>query len=166
MNRSLSSGFFVERNSRENNYSEDLVRNSFTDKNICGESTSCIVYHTRWQGLRVAVKRLKAEYRTDPRYVESYRKEYQLGRQLKHDALPVYREMHEDANEVYIVMDFIDGVSLKGFLASDDGPEYFSSLDNLKRFLTQLLGVVAYLHRSGIIHCDIKPANIMLSPQR
>lgn len=152
----------MERNSTENNFSEDLIRNSFTDKNICGEGASCIVYRTRWKGLRVAVKRLKAEYRTDPRYVESYRKEYQLGRQLKHDALPVYREMHEDTNEVYIVMDFIDGMSLKGFLASDDGPEYFSSLDNLKRFLTQLLDVVTYLHRSGIIHCDIKPANIML----
>lgn len=162
MNRSSSSGFSEERNSTENNFSEDLIRNSFTDKNICGEGASCIVYRTRWKGLRVAVKRLKAEYRTDPRYVESYRKEYQLGRQLKHDELPVYREMHEDANEVYIVMDFIYGVSLKDFLASDDGPEYFSLLDNLKRFLTQLLDVVTYLHRSGIIHCDIKPANIML----
>lgn len=162
MNRSSSSGFSVERNSTENNFSEDLICNSFTDENICGEGASCIVYRTRWKGLRVAVKRLKAEYRTDPRYVESYRKEYQLGRQLKHDELPVYREMHEDANEVYIVMDFIYGVSLKDFLASDDGPEYFSLLDNLKRFLTQLLDVVTYLHRSGIIHCDIKPANIML----
>lgn len=162
MNRSSSSGFFVERNSTENNFSEDLIRNGFTAENICGEGASCIVYRTRWKGLRVAVKRLKAEYRTDPRYVESYRKEYQLGRQLKHDELPVYREMHEDANEVFIVMDFIYGVSLKDFLASDDGPEYFSLLDNLKRFLTQLLDVVTYLHRSGIIHCDIKPANIML----
>lgn len=162
MNRSLSSGFFVERNSRENNYSEDLVRNSFTDKNICGESTSCIVYHTRWQGLRVAVKRLKAEYRTDPRYVESYRKEYQLGRQLKHDALPVYREMHEDVNEVYIVMDFVDGISLSDFLETEAGKEYLRNAENVKRFLTQLLDVVTYLHRSGVIHCDIKPANIML----
>lgn len=162
MNRSLSSGFFVERNSRVNNHSEDSVRNSFTDKNICGESTSCIVYHTRWQGLRVAVKRLKAEYRTDPRYVESYRKEYLLGRQLKHDALPVYREMHEDANEVYIVMDFVDGISLSDFLETEAGKEYLRNAENVKRFLTQLLDVVTYLHRSGVIHCDIKPANIML----
>ena len=162
MNRSSSSGFSVERNSTENNFSEDLIRNSFTDENICGESASCIVYQMRRQGLRVAVKRLKAEYCADPTHVNSYRKEYQLGQQLKHDALPVYRDMHEDVNEVYIVMDFVDGISLSDFLETEAGKEYFRNAENVKRFLTQLLDVVTYLHRSGVIHCDIKPANIML----
>lgn len=162
MNRSSSSGFFVERNSTENNFSEDLIRNSFTDKNICGEGASCIVYQMRWQGLRVAVKRLKAEYCTEPTHVNSYRKEYQLGQQLKHDALPVYRDMHEDVNEVYIVMDFVDGISLSDFPETEAGKEYLRNAENVKRFLTQLLDVVTYLHRSGVIHCDIKPANIML----
>lgn len=162
MNRSSSSGFFVERNSTENNFSEDLICNSFTDENICGESASCIVYQMRRQGLRVAVKRLKAEYCADPTHVNSYRKEYQLGQQLKHDALPVYRDMHEDVNEVYIVMDFVDGISLSDFLETEAGKEYFRNAENVKRFLTQLLDVVTYLHRSGVIHCDIKPANILL----
>lgn len=162
MNRSSSSGFFVERNSTENNFSEDLIHNSFTAENICGKSASCIVYQMRRQGLRVAVKRLKAEYCTEPTHVNSYRKEYQLGEQLKHDALPVYRDMHEDVNEVYIVMDFVDGISLSDFLETEAGKEYLRNAENVKRFLTQLLDVVTYLHRSGVIHCDIKPANTML----
>lgn len=162
MNRSSSSGFFVERNSTENNFSEDLIRNGFTAENICGKSASCIVYQMRRQGLRVAVKRLKAEYCTEPTHVNSYWKEYQLGQQLKHDALPVYRDMHEDVNEVYIVMDFVDGISLSDFLETEAGKEYLRNAENVKRFLTQLLDVVTYLHRSGVIHCDIKPANIML----
>lgn len=162
MNRSSSSGFSVERNSTENNFSEDLICNSFTAENICGKSASCIVYQMRRQGLRVAVKRLKAEYCTEPTHVNSYWKEYQLGQQLKHDALPVYRDMHEDVNEVYIVMDFVDGISLSDFLETEAGKEYLRNAENVKRFLTQLLDVVTYLHRSGVIHCDIKPANIML----
>lgn len=166
MNRSSSSDFPVELSQSQDDLSEDTsndtIRNSFTDKNICGEGASCIVYRTRWKGLRVAIKRLKTECRTVPTYVASYRKEFQLGQQLKHDALPIYREMQETSNEVYIVMDYVDGVSLSDFLTTDTGRQYFSRKANVKRFLSQLLGVITYLHHSGVIHCDIKPANIML----
>lgn len=166
MNRSSSSDFPAGLSQSQDDLSEDTsndtILNSFIDKNICGEGASCMVYRMRWKGFRVAVKRLKAECRTVPTYVAAYRKEYQLGQQLRHDALPVYRDMHEDMNEVYIVMDFVDGISLEDFLDSDAGQEYFSTAENVKRFFIQLLDVVTYLHRSGIIHCDIKPANIML----
>lgn len=166
MNRSSSSDFPAELSQSQDDLfedtSKDTIRNSFIDENICGESASCIVYRVRWKGLRVAVKRLKAGCRTVPTYVAAYRKEYQLGQQLKHDALPIYRDMHEDVNEVYIVMDYVDGMSLCDFLTTDAGRQYFSTAENVKRFLNQLLDVVTYLHRSGIIHCDIKPANIIL----
>lgn len=162
MNRSTSSDFTEIVSDSHVELTEDSIHSGFVDENTCGESASCIVYRMRWQGWQVAVKRLRAEYRTAPEYVAAYRKEYQLGQQLKHDGLPIYRGFHEDSNDVYVVMDFIDGISLEDFLDSDAGQEYFSNTDNVKRFLTQLLDVVAYLHRSGTIHCDIKPANIML----
>lgn len=141
---------------------QDSVTAGFSAENICGEGASCVVYRMRLSGLRVAVKRLRKEYRTNPTYVASYRKEFQLGQQLKHDALPVYRDFHEGHDEVYIVMDYVDGVSLEDFIATPEGQEFFRSADNARRFLIQLLDAVGYLHRSGIIHCDIKPANIML----
>lgn len=158
MNRSQTSGFASEFSQS----TEDSIRYCFTDENICGEGASCLVYRSRLNGLRVAVKRLREEYRTNPTYVASYKKEFQIGQQLKHDGLPVYRELYVDVNEVYIVMDFIDGISLEDFLDTASGQQYFSSYDNAKRFFRQLFDVVGYLHRSGVIHCDIKPANIML----
>ncbi len=157
-----SSDFQEGSSNQQEDISEDSILNGFIDENICGESASCIVYRMHWQGWRVAVKRLRAEYRTTPEYVAAYRKEYQLGQQLKHDGLPIYRDFHKGSDEVYIVMDFIDGISLSDFLETDTGQVYFSFAENVKRFLTQLLDVVSYLHRSGMIHCDIKPANIML----
>lgn len=157
-----SSDFQEGSSNQQEDISEDSILNGFIDENICGESASCIVYLMHWQGWRVAVKRLRAEYRTTPEYVAAYRKEYQLGQQLKHDGLPIYRDFHKGSDEVYIVMDFIDGISLSDFLETDTGQVYFSFAENVKRFLTQLLDVVSYLHRSGMIHCDIKPANIML----
>lgn len=162
MNRSTSSDFTEIVSGSHVELSQDSIHSGFVDENIFGESASCIVYRMRWQGWQVAVKRLRAEYRSTPEYVAAYRKEYQLGQQLKHEGLPIYRGFHEDSNDVYIVMDFIDGISPEDFLDSDAGQEYFSNADNVKRFLAQLLDVVTYLHRSGMIHCDIKPANIML----
>lgn len=134
----------------------------FTDDNICGEGASCIVYRMRIGGLRLAVKRLRAEYHSRPEYLASYRKEFLIGQQLKHDGIPVYRDFKADNDEVYILMDFIDGISLNDFINTEAGKEYFSDADNVDRFLSQLLNVTGYLHRSGVIHCDIKPSNIML----
>lgn len=135
---------------------------NFSDDDICGEGASCTVYRMRLGGLRVAVKRLRKEYCSHPAYLASYRKEFSIGQQLKHDGLPVYRELHEGADEVYIVMDFIDGITLSDFLKTEEGKAFFTSTDNARRFFAQLLDVVGYMHRSGVIHCDIKPANILL----
>lgn len=140
----------------------DSIRTAFIDENICGEGATCIVYSMNLQGLHVVIKRLKEDFIDNPVHRAAFRKEYQIGQQLKHDSLPVYRELRDDLNEVYIVMDYIDGVSLSDFLSTDDGYRYFSSVTNMRRFLTELVSVVSYLHRKGVIHCDIKPDNIML----
>ena len=142
--------------------SEGKISYGFSDSDICGESASSIVYRMRIDGLRVAVKRLRNEYCANPLYVAAYRKEYLIGRQLKHDSLPVYRAMHAALDEVHIVMDYVDGIRLDEFAATEEGRGYLSMPDNVRRFLDGLLNVTAYLHRSGVIHCDLKPANVML----
>ena len=141
---------------------ESTVTPDFREENVCGIGATCTVYAMRLKGIRVAVKRLKNEYISDPLYVAAYRKEYEIGQRLKHDALPMYRDFKPLFNDVYIVMDFIDGVSLSDFLNTAEGKEYFSNPANVRRFLSQMISVLAYLHRCGVIHCDIKPANIML----
>lgn len=140
----------------------DSIISALTDANVCGEGATCRVYQMNLQGLHVAVKRLRRDYLGDPTHRAAYRKEFGIGRRLKHDALPTYREFRDDIEEVHIVMDFIDGVSLSGFIASEEGRRYFSSAENVRRFLSELVGVTGYLHRKGVIHCDIKPENIML----
>lgn len=140
----------------------ESIISGFIDGNICGEGATCRVYQMNLQGLHVAVKRLRNEFQNNPIYEAAFRKEYSIGLQLKHDALPVYRDIRVNDNNVYIIMDFVDGKSVSELLEAEEGRRYFSSQDNLRRFLSELVGVVGYLHRKGVIHCDIKPANIML----
>lgn len=141
---------------------ESTIASGFRDENVCGVGATCVVYAMRLGGIRVAVKRLKNEYISDPVHIAAYRKEYRIGQRLKHDALPLYRDFKPLFNDVYIVMDFIDGISLSDFVNTAEGKQFFSNSANVRRFLSQMLSVLAYLHRSGVIHCDIKPANIML----
>jgi len=67
------------------------------------------------------LKCLKAEYATNPRYVEALRKEFETAYQLEHTSLPRYISLGND----YILMEYIDGVTLTEFLK--ENPQYFSS---------------------------------------
>lgn len=151
-----------EYNSDFSDSSSGSVTAQFSVDNVCGVGGACVVYRMNLDGLRVAVKRLNEKYRGQPAFVASYLKEFALGRNLKHDALPVYRELYVAEDEVYIVMDYVDGISIHDFIRSEEGKEYFSSADNVRRFFSELVNVVGYLHRSGVIHCDLKASNIML----
>lgn len=62
-------------------------------------------------------------------------------------------------NQLIMVMEFVDGVTLTELLNS--GP---ISIPNAHNYLDQALSALGYAHQKGIIHRDIKPANIMLTP--
>lgn len=140
----------------------DSVTACFTDENICGTGASCVVYQMRIDGLKVAVKRLRREFISHPAYVASYRKEYAVGVRLKHLALPTYRQLIVTGDDIYIVMEYIDGIPLDEFAGTSEGREYLENPANVRKLFSQLVDVVGYLHRSGVMHCDIKPGNIMI----
>lgn len=122
-----------------------------------GGGSTCDIYRTRWQRHTVFVKRLKEEYRAAPIYLDALDKEYEIGVRLKHVALPTYLHFHRD----YIVMEYIDGKTLAELITKKD--EWLGKKQNVKRLLRELVCVVGYLHRQGVVHCDIKPDNILIT---
>lgn len=118
---------------------------------------TCDTFYARMHGRRVFIKRLKEEFRFNPRYLSALEKEFKIGYRLEHKALPRYISSEHDA----IVMDYVDGVTLTQFVA--ENPEYFSNKKNVSRFMMQLLDGIRYLHQNSILHLDLKPENIMIS---
>lgn len=119
--------------------------------------STCDVYRTRWQRREVLVKRLKEELRSKPLYLDALDKEFDIGVRLRHRSLPEYREFHRD----YIVMDYIDGLTLAEMIRRDD--PWLRDERNIVKMLRELVDVVDYLHCQGVVHCDIKPDNIMIT---
>lgn len=83
---------------------------------------------------------------------------------LKHSCLPQIYDYFENGDDVFTVMEFIPGENFSQIL--EKGNVKFKQRD-LEKWTLQLCDVVNYLHtrKPAIIHCDIKPANIMLTPE-
>ena len=134
------------------------VQLSFPDAELLpfGGST-CDCYRVKLYGKLHFMKRLKPELRTDPRYVSALQKEFETGYRLDHPHLVRYVSKGDD----YLLTEYVDGITLGTFVA--ENPDYFKSVRNTNKFLTQLLDVVGYLHQHQVIHLDLKPSNILMT---
>ena len=134
------------------------IQQTFPDAELLpiGGST-CDCYRVKLYGKLHFMKRLKPEFRTDPRYVSALQKEFETGYRLDHPHLVRYVSKGDD----YLMTEYIDGLTLGSFV--EENPAYFKSVQNTNRFLTQLLEVVGYLHQHQIVHLDLKPSNILIT---
>lgn len=115
-------------------------------------------------GYPVAIKELKIRHFKNQIIREKFKKvETQLYLYMNHPNIPRlvdFIDMHEQ-EQLYIVMEYIEGISLEKYIYEDIGliPEQKA----LPMFL-DILDTVAYLHRNGILHLDIKSNNVMIQP--
>ena len=122
-----------------------------------------IVYRGRHLRLGKTVV-LKADKRTLSARPEALRREVDALKNLSHTYIPQVYDFVEESGTVYTVMDYIEGESLDKLL----GREERVPQAQLVRWARQLLEALCYLHSRpphGILHSDIKPANIMLTPE-
>ena len=114
----------------------------------------------------VAVKRLRVDLASDPTFQARFRREAQSAAGLNHpNIVAVYdtgeeRDTVSDVSVPYIVMELVEGVTLREVLR--DGRKILP--ERALEFTAGVLDALAYSHRAGIIHRDIKPANVMLTP--
>lgn len=86
--------------------------------------------------------------------------EASIMKNLDHPMLPRIVGIEEDPKFFYIIMDFVQGENLKTVVTSS-GPQ---TQDTVVSWGVKLCDVLTYLHGKGIVYRDMKPANIMLSP--
>ena len=108
----------------------------------------------------VALKILPSHYAEDPKFVKRFIREARTIAQLEHrNILPVY-DFGEEDGVTYLAMRYLDGGTLKDILARGR-----PTLIDIAELLTQICAALDYAHRQGVVHRDVKPANIMVDDE-
>ncbi|MCX7711938.1 MAG: Stk1 family PASTA domain-containing Ser/Thr kinase [Clostridia bacterium] len=128
-----------------------------------GGGGMAIVYKAKCTLLNrfVAVKILRPEFVNDEEFVKRFRIEAQSAASLSHpNIVSIYDVGHEE-NIHYIVMEFIDGVTLKDYINQKKQLSWKESV----KIAVQICSAIEHAHRNHIVHRDIKPHNILLTEQ-
>ena len=106
----------------------------------------------------VAIKVMAPDLATNPRAVKRFLREAQSAAAVRHDHVVTIHAIEESHRPPFIVMEYVDGVSLKDRVDAEGELELIEVL----RIGKQMALGLAAAHKQGLVHRDIKPANILL----
>ncbi len=137
-------------------------------RDLLGAGGMGAVYRAYQANLRrmVAVKVLKPELTSDPGYIERFTCEARTSAALEHpNIIPVFG-YGTQGDISYLVMRLLTGGSLAERLAQRAGTEQpLLSFGEIAELLRQVGSALDYAHGKGVVHCDIKPSNILYDNQ-
>ena len=112
-------------------------------------------------GLKVALKFLAPDLAADPQFLRRQRNEASAAAALHHDSIAGIHDLEVADGRHFLVLEYVEGQTLEERLAR--GPLPFEEAVRIGQSLADGL---AHAHQHGILHRDVKPANVMLTPGR
>ena len=106
----------------------------------------------------VAIKVLRPEYETDMEFVRRFSREAEAAAKMSHENIVNLLDVGIDNEMRYIVMEYVDGQTLKEMIREEGRIHPDVAL----RMMLRILAAVDHAHRNGIVHRDIKPQNILV----
>jgi serine/threonine-protein kinase len=110
----------------------------------------------------VAIKILRKDYSANPGFQERFRQEARAAANLSHPNIVTVHDFGLTEEQIYIVMEYIPGTDLKSLLRKRGR----FSVDEAIPLIVQACAGIGYAHRAGLVHCDVKPHNMLVTPDQ
>ena len=135
----------------------------YTVRELIGTGGMAVVYraYDKIRKRTVAIKVLRPEYESDEEFVRRFSREAEAASKVSHENIVNMLDVGIDGEVRYIVMEFVDGQTLKELIREKGR----IPPDQALRMTIRILAAVDHAHRNGIVHRDIKPQNILVDRQ-
>ncbi len=129
-----------------------------------GRGGMAVVYKGRDLMLErtVAIKVLRAGFANNPAFRERFRQEAKAAANLSHPNIVTIHDFGIDQGRIFIVMEYVPGVTLKEYIEKRGQVSIARGI----ALAIQACAGIGYAHRAGLVHCDVKPQNMLVTPDR
>lgn len=110
----------------------------------------------------VAVKLLREDFSRDPAFRERFKQEAKAAANLSHPNIVTIHDFGFDEEHIFIVMEYVPGTDLKTILETRGN----LGVEETLPLIIQACAGIGYAHRSGLVHCDVKPHNMIVTPDQ
>jgi serine/threonine-protein kinase len=140
---------------------ETLINNRYQIIDTLGEGGMALVYKARDLMLErtIAIKVLRKTYSSSPAFQARFREEAKAAANLSHPNIVTIHDFGLDNERLYIIMEYVAGKNLKERIQETQG---LPTAEATRLFIQACAGV-GYAHRAGLVHCDIKPHNMLIT---
>ena len=141
-----------------------ILNNRYQLEERLGSGGMAMVYRAHDLTLEraVAIKILRKDYSNDPEFRERFHLEAKAAANLSHPNIVTVHDFGLYKDRLFIVMEYVPGTDLKTILKQRGRLNIQEAIE----LITQASAGVGYAHRAGLIHCDIKPQNMLVTPEK
>ena len=140
----------------------DILNDRYRLDKKLGEGGMAIVYQATDLMLdrTIAVKILRKDYSSSKAFQERFKEEARAAANLTHQNIVTVHDFGLDQDQLFIVMEYVPGTDLKEIIKRSGS----LPLPQASRLFVQACAGIGYAHRAGLVHCDIKPHNMLITP--
>ncbi len=142
----------------------DVIDGRYDVKATLGEGSMGVVYLARERALDrpVAIKTIAPAWAHEPKFANSFLEEARAMARIRHSNVVQLYTSGEHEGCFYLAMEFVKGSSLQAVLKSHRARGELLSIHNMVAVLDEVIGGVGAIHEAGLLHCDLRPANIVV----